>query len=149
MKKHFVYLLLCMLVFAGCQKSQERSALSLESKEKRLCQEWKLDKFTFNDEAITNEANQKWIFEENRTLTIVIINEDSSNKIEFDWRWVNNNESIEIQESTSGEGKAVLFNLNREREEDWIYLKIKKMNFDQIILERHIESDIIRFEFTI
>lgn len=135
MKKHIIYLLLGILVITGCKKYEEGPALSLRSKEKRLCQEWKLDKFTFNDEAITYQDNQKWVFRENGTLTITIIEDDSSNDIKFNWRWVNNKEDIEIHESIS------------EKAEDWVLLKIQKLKFDQIILERHSEGDIIRFEF--
>lgn len=147
MKNHIIYLILSVFILAGCKKYAEGPALSLRSKEKRLCQEWKLDKFTFNDEAITYQDNQKWIFRENGTLTITIIEDDSTIEIEFDWRWANDKEDIEILQSNKNDGKSVMFNIKSEKEEDWIILKIQKLNFDQIIFERHIDGDIIRFEF--
>lgn len=147
MKNHIIYLLISVLILAGCKKYEEGPALSLRSKEKRLCQEWNLDKFTYNDEAITNQDNQKWIFRENGTLTITIFEDDSSDKMEYNWRWANDKEDIEILNSNTNDEKLVMFDLKNEKEEDWVLLKIQKLKFEQIILENRIEGDIVRFEF--
>lgn len=147
MKKHIIFLLLGLIIITGCKKYEEGPALSLRSKEKRLCQEWNLDKFTYNDEAITYQDNQKWVFRENGTLTITIIEDDSSDEIEYDWRWANDKEDIEILYSNTNDEKSVMFDLKNEKKEDWVLLKIQKLKFEQIILERHSETGIIRFEF--
>lgn len=149
MKNTIIYLLLALFAISGCKKYDEGPAISLRSKEKRLCQEWKLDKYLVNGEDFDYFEEQIWTFDKNGTLKVYINYGTYDEEAEFEWKWANKKEDIEIFSlATKDKSFPVVFQgYKNVAEENRITVQIKKLKFDEFVLENTEEGETIRFEF--
>lgn len=149
MKKTAIYLVLILLVLTGCKKYEEGPAISLRSKEARLCQEWKLDKYLVNGEDFNYFEEQNWTFDKNGTLKVYINYGIYDEEAEFEWKWTGDKEAIEIYSSTKSTNSFIqlIHDLKKIQQDDWITIEIKKLKFDEFVLERTENDETIRLEF--
>ena len=156
MKKAPFYLVLFLIVISSCKKYDEGPAISLRSKEKRLCQEWELKKIELNGTIDPDEDFSYYYWDMHKEGTIdarlKYIDESDEEKMEFDWEWINDKEGIKI---TSQYGKRKgshyfqnLFKSNSSVNDDGaIEFEIKRLTYDELILEFEESSDKYRLEF--
>jgi len=149
MKKLIIYLVLLLMVAGACKKYDEGPWMSLRTKEKRLCQEWEIDKYLLNSEDTSFFKEQNWTFKKNGDFLIYINYGSTEAQGEYFWRWADNKENIEVKIIENKSKSNFLFQqLNKNKKaDDWTKFQIKKLKFDQLVLEiREGEND-IRIEF--
>ena len=145
MKNAVIYLFLALFAISGCKKYDEGPAISLRSKEKRLCQEWKLDSYLVNGEDFNYFEEQVWTIEKNGTLIVYIDYGVYDEEAEFEWRWSDKKEGIEIYDNSY---KSKFFSdFKNISDEDWVSVDIKRLTFDELFLEHTEGDENIRFEF--
>jgi len=149
MKKLIIYFTLLLMVVGGCKKYDEGPLISLRSKEKRLCQEWKVDKYLLNGEDFTFYEEQYWTFEQNGDFLIYINYGNNEDQGEYSWRWADDKESIEIKIIEDKSKSSFFFQkfYKSTKADDWAKFQIKKLKFDQLVLEIKEDENDIRIEF--
>jgi hypothetical protein len=137
MKKLTIYLSLLLIIASACKKYEEGPAISLRSKEKRLCQTWNLEEKTKNGEAIDiSDPKYKWEFHKDGNFTLYSM-EQNNGTWETDeslWKWADNQETIAIEAINA--------------HNYWIFYKIKKLKYKELILELTLEDGEV-FEYTL
>jgi len=156
MKKAPIYLVLFLSIFSSCKKYDEGPAISLRSKEKRLCQEWKLKKIELNGTIDPDEdfSYYYWDIHKEGTIDARLKYTDESDEetIELDWEWINDKEGIKI---TSRYGKkegthhfqSLLKSNSSVNDDGAIEFEIMRLTYDELILEFEEDSDKYRIEF--
>ena len=136
MKKLTIYLSLLLIIASACKKYEEGPLISLRSKEKRLCQTWNLEEVTKDGEAIVNsDLSYKWKFHEDGNFTLYRSEQNSGSweteEVPSKWKWTDDKEAVEV------EG----FNAPNY----WTHYDIKKLKYDELILELTIEENVYRY----
>lgn len=126
------------VLLGACKKYDEGPAISLRSKEKRLCQTWKLTYWTDHGEEVDiGDSFYTWEFSKNGDLTVKIVNnccpDEAGDGNTTEWRWSDDKESIE----------ALSFNDS----EIWFTYQIKKLKYKELILEYTSSEHEYRSEF--
>lgn len=146
MKKTAIYLVLILLALTGCKKYEEGPAISLRSKEARLCQEWKTDNYLQNGESYIFFVEQYWNINKDGTMEMTTIYDENDEATDtYSWRWVDNKESIEIQFSVEKKNHA-FYPLKSTKTNEWIKLNIKKLKNENLVFETEIEGADYRIE---
>ena len=153
MKRLIIYLTLLLLVVGGCKKYDEGPAISLRSKESRLCREWKLDRIQLNGESldIIDDYSITEYEKEGRVKTT--FNDPEFGEIIYNsnWRFANNNKYLEVSVLEYNEKAYIdqlpqLFKLILE--EEWISYEILRLTSKDLFLKYDIGGDkVYRFEY--
>ena len=154
MKHLTVYFFISLLILSSCKKYDEGPAISLRSKEKRLCQEWKLDKVLQNGEVGSQDGDIVfWEFQKNGNLNTIHQSMEGGSTVSYSmtlqWRWSKDKEKIEI--TVDHEAKNDLHTyaslIKYSHNIDIISMQIIKLKIDQLILEIEDDGNILRLEF--
>ncbi|NPD44846.1 MULTISPECIES: hypothetical protein [unclassified Lentimicrobium] len=137
--KNSLISILLILTIGACKKYDEGPAISLRSKEKRLCQTWKSKEMYRNGEV--EEVSNKSLYmklekDGSYLITATYNNSDGSvvtNDYTSEWRWANNKEDIEIRS---------FLDIN-----SWDTYHIKQLKYKEIILERDYKGDLMRYVY--
>lgn len=151
MKKLIFYLAVVLLAFAGCKKYEEGPALSLRSKEKRLCQEWDEQKNLLNGEDNSYYDHQYWNFDKNGTLIITTAYDFPETEVtsNYNWRWTDNKESIEISiqiDKSFNNAKKNLIPFFKNTTTEWQELSIRKLKYEDLVFEYEEDGNLYRVE---
>lgn len=155
MKKLCIYLVLSLILLGACKKYEEGPGISLRSKEKRLCQEWDMNKWIYNGETHIFNAGYSHIywdidkngaFEERRVLS------DTTKELIAKWEWSEDKESMYLIESLDKNSGNLLdfmpFKNNTATNADLrTEFKIIQLKYDELIVEYTNGDKIIRMEF--
>jgi len=148
MKELTIYLVLLLMVAGGCKKYDEGPLISLRSKEARLCREWKLEKYTLNDETFDETSSFIWKIEKSGIIHLTLTIDTHEETAKSEWQWADNKESIEIKPFEKKSGLISIFVDNKkDLSEEWSKFRIMKLTSKEFILEATEDNDNIRFEF--
>ena len=156
MKKAPFYLVLFLIVFSSCKKYDEGPAISLRSKEKRLCQEWEMKKIELNGTIDADEdfSYYYWDIHKEGTIDARLKYTDESDEEtkEFKWEWINDKKGIKITDQNGKKESSPyfhkLFKSNSSVKDDGaIDFEIKRLTYNELILEFEESSDKYRIEF--
>ncbi|OYT17583.1 MAG: hypothetical protein B7C24_01970 [Bacteroidetes bacterium 4572_77] len=143
MKKAAIYFSLLLIIASACSKYEEGPAISLRSKEKRLCQKWDLETITKNGVDISYPGiRYQWEFHKNGDFTSYFLHDQwgdghwvSNGQNNSQWKWANDKEDIEI--------------LDFYEDELWFDYQIKQLKYKEMIFERNDDNDLYRYVFKI
>jgi hypothetical protein len=129
--------ILVILTIGACKKYEEGPAISLRSKEKRLCQTWKLVSWTENGDIVDmGDIFYTWELSKNGDFTVTVFNNCCPDYVVARntsiWRWADDKESIEI----------ISFD-----DESWYANQIKKLKFKELIIEYSNSEIESRYKF--
>jgi len=95
--RKLVFISIAVLLVSACGKYEEGPKLSLKSKEKRLCREWKIDKLIENEIDITAEHINMLTKHEIKFMDFGSVKETIGNTILAKaWEWDKKKENIII-----------------------------------------------------
>ena len=134
-KKLTIYLVLSLIVFGGCEKDKTKPEETQPTKESLLCRTWQLDKEYINGEENLSMINMDYEYKRDGT-GISIIYFVQAVTINFEWRWADNQESIEIMVLDSKSKSA------------WDKVDIIVLTENKLIIEQLIGEKQYRMEFT-
>ena len=131
MKKLTIYLGLLLIIASACKKYEEGPAISLRTKEKRLCQTWNLEEETINGVSFEgNSPKFQWEFHKGGSLTLYrsVQNNGSweTEEVLSQWKWADNQEAIAIE----------AFNDDNY----WVFYEIRQLKYKELILESTSEQ---------
>jgi len=135
MKKITIYLILSLLVFSGCEKDKTEPEVNTPTKESLLCRTWQLDKEYINGEENLSMINMDYEYKKDGTGTSIIYFGQAVT-INFEWRWADNQESIEIMV------------LDSKAKSAWDKADIIVLTENELIIEQLIGEKQSRMEFT-
>ena len=151
MKNAVIYLLLALFAISGCKKYDEGPAISLRSKEVRLCQEWNEEQNLINGEDNTYYDDQYWNFNKDGTLVITTVYNNPVTELDwnYNWRWTDDKESIEISviiNKKAENTKLSLFTFSNNKDIEWQKLRIKKLKYEELVFEYEENGNLYRVE---
>jgi len=156
MKKAPIYLVLFLIIFSSCKKYNEGPAISLRSKEKRLCQEWEMEKIELNGITDTDDefSYYYWDIHKDGTINIRVrfVDEPGEETMEFEWEWINDKKGIKITNQYGKKESSPYFyklfkNNSSVNDDGAIEFEIKRLKYDELIVEFEEFSDKYRLEF--
>lgn len=131
MKNTVIIILALLMGFAACKKDDE--VAPEVNKDDLLCKTWQLDKEYINGEENPSMINMDYKFNKDGTGTSVIYFGQAVT-VNFEWRWADNQASIEIMVLDS-KSKSV-----------WDKLEIIVLTENELIFEQLIGDDQYRME---
>jgi hypothetical protein len=153
MKKTAIYLVLTLLVLTGCKKYEEGPAISLRSKEARLCREWKVEKLQLNGSEVA-ETEDWGIIEFIKGGDVkVTINDQEFGEIVYEaqWRFANDKEFLEVSEYDYHDktpNKNIPAYLKNIFESEWTSYEILRLTSSELFLKYSFGQDYeYRFEY--
>jgi hypothetical protein len=103
-----------------------------------------------DNEEIQSALLKYWIFRKENTVTTTTVHPSFDDIVEdWEWRWADNKESIEIAEVNENK---VLFNSlidlthQSSPKQIWLKFQIKKLETSELVLERQTNAEIYRVE---
>jgi len=153
MKKTAIYLVLILSILTGCKKYDEGPAISLRSKEARLCREWKLERATMNNEEMESATNDAGIIEYKKDGSVIItFNDANLGELIYhaQWQFVEDKEYLEVSEMEYNDKvtkEHLPFIFKNALNDTWTRYKIIRLTAKEHILKHVDESGIYEFRF--
>lgn len=152
MKKISFYLLLVAILAGGCKKYEEGPLISFRSKEKRLCQDWEVDKYIANGETEYPESGEfeYWDFDDDGTLQITAGMPGWESVVwNLTWEWSDDKEEIKvyIDDYYKSSLPFILAKSSFKATNEVIEFEIIKLKYDEMVLEFSEDGDEVRAEF--
>ena len=143
MKNAVIYLFLALFAISGCKKYDEGPAISLRSKEARLCREWKVDKIQLNGDDVTGNDDYG-ITEYKKDGSVTVSYDDPEfGPIVYNaqWRFADNKDFLEVSEPEYN-GKASFAKLppfiKHTLESEWTSYEILRLTSKELFLKYEI-----------
>jgi len=153
MKKLIIYLILSLLIFAGCKKDKTEPEETQPTKESLLCREWQLEKAYINNEVMPDAGD----------AGIIEYMPDGSAKVTFhdtligesvyfaNWRFVEDYKYLEVSEldaKTKHPFMELPYIFKRIYSDEWTRYEIIKLEIKEHILKyTHENGYEYRFEY--
>ncbi len=156
MRKLPIYLIVLLLIIGACKKYEEGPLISLRSKEKRLCQEWKMKKLMINGNVEPDDdiAYYYWDIDKNGTINakLAYVDWPGEETMTFKWEWMDNKTGIKITEGYEEKGSVNQFyklfkNNSATNEDEVIECEIMRLTYDELIIEFDDYDEDARIEF--
>ena len=143
MKNTIIYLLLALFAISGCKKYDEGPAISLRSKEARLCKEWKMDKLQLNGVDVTGDDDYGVTeYKKDGSVTVSYDDPEFGHIVyEAQWRFADNKDFLEVSELEYN-GKATFEKLSpflkHSLETEWTRYEILRLTSKELFLKYNI-----------
>jgi len=138
--KKLVFVALCAFVLASCGKYEEGPSLSLKSKAKRLCREWKIEKvfeegvdITTQYRTMVNEHELMFIDYGSLKETIVTVagGQVNTTVLAKGWEWGEKKETLKVSYKLLQIESEVIFTIRKlSSEEFWYTTILEEKNFE-------------------
>lgn len=117
----------------------------------RLCQEWNEEQNLINGEDNTYYDDQYWNFNKDGTLVITTVYNNPVTELDwnYNWRWTDDKESIEISviiNKKAENTKLSLFTFSNNKDIEWQKLRIKKLKYEELVFEYEENGNLYRVE---